>query len=1369
MAVYTLRVIKSGRTVLRKQVSDGLGRDAVVIPAQADVTYLLSDPLSNTGPDKISAKRVGKNLHISLGKGNPDTPDLVIEGYFDFPVAQIAGSLADGGQAAYDLGALAQASPSSTTLSSAPDNTVTQASLPSDGFDKSKLMLGGLGLLALGGAGGGGGGGSGATSASVTALLNKVSAYADDNTKSAPELADYEGIGITGIKATNLSAINSAVDALSGTKVDTKDELQVVVDAYLKILAEANGPDADTTPANPSANDYAAIGATIGLAASNAAALSLLNTVVGNLSTTGVDTITEINALATVVDKLMNAAAGSPATLTISDYALLGLPTSGAGAITSTNLEAVNNAITSAGGQARIDTYAELSALVISAATIATYANDGTQTAPTANDYANAGISGVSNVNLAAINNAIDTLALNAIDTKSELQAVIDAYVKILAEANGSAGDATTTNPTVSDYALIGSNIGLSATNTAALSLLNTVVGNLPTTGVDTVAKINALAVVVDKLMAAALGSPAALTVADYALLGLPTVGAGAVAAANLTIVNNAIASVGGQARIDTYAELSGLITGVITIVNYAADGTQLAPTTTDYANAGITGVTSTNLLALNSAVDSLTANAVDTKDELQAMVDAYLRILAEANGGAADATPGTNPLASDYALVGANIGSATSNTAALSLLNTVIGNLPTTGVDTISEINALAIVVDKLMVAAAGSPATLTLADYALLGLPVSGPGAVTATNLSVVNNAITASGGQSRIDTYAELAALVTAVATIVSYANDNTQTAPTAADYANAGITGVNSSNLAALNNAVDTLNAAAVDTKAELQAVVDAYLKILAEANGNAADSTPGSNPSASDYALIGAAVGLSATNPAALSLLNNVIGNLSSDGVDTIAEINALAAVIDKVMNAAAGNTPTLTVADYALLGIPTSGAGAITPSNLAAVNDALMFVGSQARVDTFAELSTLVTAVATIVNFADDNTQAAPTLAQYSSAGINGVTAANLSAINSALDANNAAGVDTKAELQAIVDTYNLILAEANGSTSDATPGVNPSAAQFALIGANIGAASTNSINLSLLNDAIANLSNSAVDTIAEINEIAAASNAVIAGAAGSTAPSLAQLTSLGITGVTANNLLAIQNAIAATADSGLQVDTISELQAIVTTTANAASISQTRIQNYANSSLNTAPTVADYVNIGVTGVETGNLASINSAVDALTTAGVDTPFEVQTVVNAYNAILAEANGSAVDATPGVNPTANQFLAIGASIGLASGGVASGTDLASSALSLLDSAVANMVTTAVDTVGEINAAGAAIDRVMNLARLATSTPIPAGTLTMADLTLLGIDTSLANTTAEVNAILQAIIDSADSGAGVSTIQALQALVNANVS
>jgi hypothetical protein len=111
------------------------------------------------------------------------------------------------------------------------------------------------------------------------------------------------------------------------------------------------------------------------------------------------------------------------------------------------------------------------------------------------------------------------------------------------------------------------------------------------------------------------------------------------------------------------------------------------------------------------------------------------------------------------------------------------------------------------------------------------------------------------------------------------------------------------------------------------------------------------------------------------------------------------------------------------------------------------------------------------------------------------VTATNLAAINSAVDANAASGVDTKAELQAVVTTYNLILAEANGSAADATPGVNPTAAQFALIGADIGAAATNSVNLSLLDDAIGALASTRVDSVSKINDLAAAANAVMTGA----------------------------------------------------------------------------------------------------------------------------------------------------------------------------------------------------------------------------------------------------------------------------------
>ena len=96
MVMHTVKIIRGGRTVLLKQVSEGLGRDAVVIPAQADVTYLFSDPVNNAGSAKISAKRVGNNLHVALGKGTPDVPDLIIEGYFDFPPAPLVGNLADG-------------------------------------------------------------------------------------------------------------------------------------------------------------------------------------------------------------------------------------------------------------------------------------------------------------------------------------------------------------------------------------------------------------------------------------------------------------------------------------------------------------------------------------------------------------------------------------------------------------------------------------------------------------------------------------------------------------------------------------------------------------------------------------------------------------------------------------------------------------------------------------------------------------------------------------------------------------------------------------------------------------------------------------------------------------------------------------------------------------------------------------------------------------------------------------------------------------------------------------------------------------------------------------------------------------------------
>jgi hypothetical protein len=1109
MAVFTIRMLKNGRTLLRKQVSEGQGRDAVVIPAQADVSYVFSDVLTNSGPARISAKRVGQNLQVALNKGNPDSPEVIIEGYYNFSPAPIAGVLPDGGQAVYDLGTLALAAPEAAGTSTAPaaaKTTSTQASLQSNSLENLE-WVGAGGLLGLAALGIGKSDGGNAVDPAIAAQA-KISAYAADGNQTPPTVEDYTNAGVKGVNSGNLAAINSAVDALQSANVDSKTNTQIVVDAYSKILAEANGAAADATPGvNPLASDYQAIGANVSLANSNTAALSLLNEVVGNLTTTAIDSVAKINAVAAVIDKVMIAAAGSPANMNITDYTLLGLTTSGSGAVTAINLAAVNNALTSSGGQTNVDSYSKVSALVTAVATIVSYAEDNTQASPTLAQYTSAGTKGVVASNLDAINSAVDANVASGVETKAKLQAIVDAYNVVLAEANGSAADATpTVNPTAGQYALIGANIGLASTNTSALGSLNDVLAELPATAVDSIAKINILAGVTNKIIATNPANPSSLALAEFTLLGLPTSGA--------------------------------------------------------------SGVTGTNFGAINSALTNISGSSkLDSKTKIQTVVDAYNKILAEANGTAADTTPAINPLVSDYQAIGANIGISTSNTLYLSLLNDVVSNLTTTSVDTVAKINNLAALVDKILNTAAGAPTALTIADFTFLGLPSSGSGAVTAVNLAAVSNAIAGAGGQARVDTFAELSGLITAVATIVSYADDRRQAVPTLAQYNLAGINGVTASNLDAINSAVDANTASAVDTKAGLQAIVDSYNLILAEANGSATDATPGVNPTAAQYALIGADIGLAVKNPAALSLLNEVVSNLTTSAVDSIDEINALAVVVGKVINVSSGASATISLADYALLGLPNSGPGAVTAFNLAAVTNSIASAGGQSKLDTYAKFGGLVTGVATIVSYADDNSQAVPTLNQYLAAGITGVTTTSLGAINSAVDANTAGGVDTKVGLQAVVDSYNLILAEANGSAPDATPGVNPSSGDYA--------------------------------------------------------------------------------------------------------------------------------------------------------------------------------------------------------AIGASIGLASGGITSGSDLASSALALLDNAVAGLTTTQVDTIGEINTLASVVDKIMNLAKLGTGSAIPAGAPSMSDLTLLGVNTTLANTPAEVNAILQALIDSTDSGSGINTILALQTIVNAN--
>jgi hypothetical protein len=389
------------------------------------------------------------------------------------------------------------------------------------------------------------------------------------------------------------------------------------------------------------------------------------------------------------------------------------------------------------------------------------------------------------------------------------------------------------------------------------------------------------------------------------------------------------------------------------------------------------------------------------------------------------------------------------------------------------------------------------------------------------------------------------------ISAYAGDNgaKNPAPTLADYTDSGIKGVTASNISIINNLLATANvvAASVNTSPKLQAVVDSYLVILNEANGALPDATA-TDPAAADFAAIGAAVGTATTDVEALRLLIDVMGLKPQADVDTVAKINALAALIDRVMAAAAGGA-VVTAAEFSALGV--TGVG----SNLTLLQEAVASSSDDgAGVDQVAELQAMSNAATArldsqnkIAAYAVSGANPAPTVQDYANFPVNGVTASNLGAVNSAVDAQtSAAQVDTSAELRNIVVAYNNILGEANGTAPDPTPS-DPLVANYVTLGVQLGCAATDQVALDFLNDVIGNKTAADVDTVAEINRWAVLTEKVYnAQHALTPTPSVADLVALGATGVTAANLVAVVAELRVAFTDQYFIDNVSSLQSVI-------------------------------------------------------------------------------------------------------------------------------------------------------------------------------------------------------------------------------
>lgn len=802
---YSLKVIQNGQTTLARQVRSGAGANgqALVVKAQdAAATDQLVNPVTLTSPAKLQFKRKGDDLQVSLPGGDSDMPDLVIQNYFAVEGNAVKGVSQNGEWMSYDTSvfvpkavvpgdkpvkALNPDSPAAVALGEAPLSALVKFDSP---LGLAAIGGGALALGTMGKGGGSGGGGPGTpTPTNNTDALSVIKSYAGAATGTAePTSAQYTAAGVTlptvdGVSAANvLTALNRVVSGKQAVDVASKAQLQALADAlkssWALIIAEANGSTADATPDSaPTATDYLNVGVTVG---STTKALALMNSALGQLSIASVNTAAGVKDLATAADNVMKVAAGtSGASISNTDLLKLGLKINGANSgITSEQATAFTknlaNLKTSLGtsdtlntGDA-VNTYDELQAL-FSLQVLRSYNDDTattkTQPAPGVADYTNTGVKAYASLSdtadasrvaldytkfglssdsalAATLNSALDNQAGSTGLTKAVVQTMVDAYYKVLKEAGSTTSNTGTyvnidsqsnPNPSLANYISIG--ITKSDANKTALAdatdvslktLLNDAIGRLPVSAVDTAREIQELEKAAENILTQGIVTDSSkayetsYTSDSEWLSGFSALGVTGVTSSNLSGIKSAIDSeVTGTdvSAIDTVKEIQAIVS-LYRINDYAAEDTiNPLPTLADYqgilANKNINFLTnglSANLSAYNDAVRTkpVVADHKTFADDSKVsdLVKSFDTILKFADGSSSTYV-NTAPVKSDFVNVGVGNGlSLALKTAVTTMLDTseytnlladVIGGKNASQVNTISQLNDLASIIERI------------------------------------------------------------------------------------------------------------------------------------------------------------------------------------------------------------------------------------------------------------------------------------------------------------------------------------------------------------------------------------------------------------------------------------------------------------------------------------------------------------------------------------------------------------------------------------------------------------------------------------------------------------------------------------------------
>lgn len=554
---------------------------------------------------------------------------------------------------------------------------------------------------------------------------------------------------------------------------------------------------------------------------------------------------------------------------------------------------------------------------------------------PTADDYANVGVTVASTgKTLTLLNSALGELTVAAVDNVTKLKALAEAADHLMQLAAGQSGaKVSATDLTVLGLKINGANAGISG---------------------DIARGINA----------------------DLANL--------------LSSLGNSADLASGDA-IDSYNEVQAVLS-LQAMRSFNDDNattkTQTAPGLSDYSNIGIKAFKSLadttdasrvaldgltiapgiNLqTTLNSALDKLPAATGLSKAMVQNMVDAYYRVLKEA--GSTTSYSGNyvndssnNPALSDFASLGLTHSDAAAtaltnaDAALIGLVNDVLGRVAATAVDTAGELQAIEKAAENLLALGAGNGngQTGSALGYStdsdwVGGLALLGLTGVTASNLAGIKASLDsadAANDGSALATVQKIQAIVSSYR-INDYAeNDLTNSTPTLDDYkavmlANGGslndAISADNNYLVAYNDAVKSWPQGASHlslTDAQIKAMVLSYNAILVEADGNKNKDLSSYDPLKADYLNIG--LGNGSTNFRAdilrmldaspyVKLLSDAVGSKTTDQVNTVAKLNDLAATVARIQELE-GKSPGTALADTANYNSPHG--GRITVSEL---------------------------------------------------------------------------------------------------------------------------------------------------------------------------------------------------------------------------------------------------------------------------------------------------------------------------------------------------------------------------------------------------------------------------------------------------------